>query len=231
MLANFRSLGEGWGALLVEHGSTGHEACAEGTLNGSMAAANLKRWAADHKYPGFSYEEEGQWKGPFCFIQSADTQFGLIDSWNKVTPEEDQKWDEEIRNTKKAIQAANSMCPKPKFFIVCGDMVNAFPWEKHNDQQVKDFAEVFQELEPSIPLVCVCGNHDVGDTPTQDSLQKYRSNFGDDFFSFWVGGKAAFQLLYDDSRWADKTRNPCGSSINRSRSNMLHHHHHNNNSL
>jgi len=35
----------------------------------------------------------------------------------------------------------------------------------------------------------VCGNHDIGDSPTQESLQKYRSNFGEDFYSFWVGGK------------------------------------------
>lgn len=146
------------------------------------------RKAADLAYPGFSYDEEGKWRGPFCFIQSSDTQLGLIDSWNEV-PVKEQKWDKEVANTKKAIKAANSLSPKPRFFIVCGDMVNAFPWEEYNDPQEKDFKEVFKELDPSIPLVCVCGNHDVGDTPTHQSLKKFRSNFGNDFFTFWVGGK------------------------------------------
>lgn len=142
----------------------------------------------NNKYPLLTYENESKWKGPFCFIQSADTQFGLIDSWNGV-PEDDQKWDKEIVLTRKAIAAANRLSPKPRFFVVCGDLVNAFPWHKYNDDQVRDFKQIFKELDPSIPLVCVCGNHDIGDSPTQDSVRKYRSNFGDDYFSFWVGGK------------------------------------------
>lgn len=143
--------------------------------------------ATDNKYPGLTHDKEGEWKGPFCFIQSADTQFGLIDSWNYV-PEDDQNWEKEIVLTRKAIAAANALTPKPRFFIVCGDLVNAVPSHKFNDQQVVDFKKVFEELDPSIPLVCVCGNHDVGDTPTQQSVKKYRSNFGDDYFTFWTGG-------------------------------------------
>ena len=144
--------------------------------------------ATDNKYPLLSYEKESDWKGSFCFIQSADTQLGLIDSWNGV-PEDEQKWEKEIALTHKAIAAANLLSPKPRFFVVCGDLVNAFPWHRYNDGQVQDFKEVFKELDPSIPLVCVCGNHDVGDIPTADSVSKYRRNFGDDYFSFWVGGK------------------------------------------
>lgn len=149
---------------------------------------NIFQKASNHQYPGFTQDKEGQWKGPFCFIQSADTQLGLIDSWNEV-PEDEQSWEKEVVLTKKAIAAANILTPKPRFFIVCGDLVNAFPSHKYNDSQVEDFKKVFEELDPSIPLVCVCGNHDVGDTPTQQSVQKYRSNFGDDYFTFWVGGK------------------------------------------
>ncbi|XP_031568956.1 serine/threonine-protein phosphatase CPPED1-like [Actinia tenebrosa] len=148
---------------------------------------NTFQKSSNHQYPGFTRDNEGQWKGPFCFIQSADTQLGLIDSWNEV-PEDEQSWQKEVELTKKAIIAANILTPKPRFFIVCGDLVNAFPWHKYNDPQVEDFKKVFEELDPSIPLVCVCGNHDVGDTPTQQSVHKYRSNFGDDYFTFWVGG-------------------------------------------
>lgn len=151
-------------------------------------AENALTKAVHKKYPGFTYEKEGEWKGSFCFIHASDTQFGLIDSWNGV-PFEEQNWEKEIVLTRKAIAAANKLSPKPRFFVVCGDLVNAFPWEKFNDPQVADFKKIFNELDPNIPLICVCGNHDVGDSPTQESLLKYRSNFGDDFYSFWVGGK------------------------------------------
>ena len=151
-------------------------------------AEGLREKAVGKKYPGFTYESERQWKGPFCFIQASDTQFGLIDSWNEV-PLEKQNWEKEIVLTRKAISAANKLSPKPRFFVVCGDLVNAYPWEKFNDPQVEDFKKIFKELDPRIPLICVCGNHDIGDSPTQQSLQKYRSNFGDDFYSFWVGGE------------------------------------------
>lgn len=159
-----------------------------------MAEGALTK-AVNKKYPGFTYETEGRWQGPFCFIHAADTQFGLIDSWNAV-PLAEQTWEKEIVLTRKAISAANKLSPKPRFFVVCGDLVNAFPWEKYNDPQVKDFKKIFTELDPSIPLICVCGNHDVGDSPTQESLQKYRNNFGDDFYSFWVGGKDCFKQRF-----------------------------------
>ena len=56
------------------------------------------------------------------------------------------------------------MNPKPAFFIVCGDLVDAFPdkWPEIRTEQEKDFFKVFSNLNPHIPLVCVCGNHDVG---------------------------------------------------------------------
>jgi predicted MPP superfamily phosphohydrolase len=52
----------------------------------------------------------------------------------------------------------------PAFFIVCGDLVDAFPdnFPEIRDQQVKDLLNVYSKLDKSIPLVCVCGNHDVG---------------------------------------------------------------------
>lgn len=182
-----------------------------------MAAEGALRKAEGKKYPGFTYEKEGEWRGPFCFIHAADTQFGLIDSWNEVPPEE-QTWEKEIVLTRKAISAANKLSPKPRFFVVCGDLVNAFPCEKFNTSQVEDFKGIFKELDANIPLVCVCGNHDIGDSPTQQSLEKYKSNFGDDFYSFWVGGvfflvlnsqfyKEASQVMdykLEQDKWLDK---------------------------
>ena len=52
-----------------------------------------------------------------------------------------------------------------------------------------------------IILVCVCGNHDVGNRPTKDTIANYQSTFGDDYFSFWHSGVQFIVLnsqLYED---------------------------------
>jgi len=143
--------------------------------------------AKNLKYPGFERDGNDEWKENFFFIQAADTQFGLIDDWANV-PLEKQCWEEDIRLTKLSIKHANSMNPKPKFFVVCGDLINAMPGKTHRDEQEKDFKEVFQGLDSDVPLICVCGNHDVGDHPTLETVASYRNSYGDDYFSFWVQG-------------------------------------------
>lgn len=63
------------------------------------------------------------------------------------------------------IQDINKLQPKPKFFIICGDLVDAFPWDKElRKGQVNDLKLILNEVDPEIKVVCVCGNHDVGDT-------------------------------------------------------------------
>lgn len=37
------------------------------------------------------------------------------------------EWEEEIRLTEEAVEAINKMCPKPKFFALCGDLVHSMP--------------------------------------------------------------------------------------------------------
>ncbi len=73
--------------------------------------------------------------------------------------------------------------------VICGDLVDKEPVGPHLDvreRQIKSFKEVFDKLDESIKLVCVCGNHDVGNKPTPETINMYRSDFGFDFFSFWV---------------------------------------------
>lgn len=63
---------------------------------------------------------------------------------------------------------------------------------------------VFSGLDPSIPLLCVCGNHDVGNAPNAVTVERYVSEFGDDYFGFWVGGVRGLvinsNLYYDPSQ-------------------------------
>lgn len=47
---------------------------------------------------------------------------------------------------------------------------------------------LLSRLHPSIRPICVCGNHDIGNQPTKESIDEYRRDFGDDYFEFWCGG-------------------------------------------
>lgn len=127
----------------------------------------------------------------------------------------------QIELCKETVRLVNALTPRPKFLIVCGDMLDAMPdkWPDIRAAQEKDFMEVFSDLHRDIPLVCVCGNHDVGNTPTVETVQSYRSSFGDDFFSFWAGGVCFIVInsqYYEDSsrvpeiarqqeEWLDRT--------------------------
>lgn len=129
-----------------------------------------------------SAPQRTKWSGPFHFIQAADSQFGMIDSYTHRRTE--PGWQEEIQLCKDLVAACNQMEPKPKFLIVCGDLVDAWPATELRRRQIVDFKSIFDKLHRDIPLVCVCGNHDVGDQPTQDSVDEYRRDFGDDYFYF-----------------------------------------------
>ena len=71
---------------------------------------------------------------------------------------------------------------------MCKAFICTVAGDPNKDPQERSFKKTFKDLDSSIPLVCVCGNHDVGNTPTLDSIRHYRDKFGDDYFSFWVGG-------------------------------------------
>jgi hypothetical protein len=95
----------------------------------------------------------------------------------------------EIELSRKTVQAINALTPRPRFAVVCGDLVHAYPDKQPelNAEQVKIFKEVFSQVHPEIALVCVCGNHDVGDRVSNSNLRLWHERFGDDYMSFWVG--------------------------------------------
>jgi hypothetical protein len=43
-------------------------------------------------------------------------------------------------------------------------------------------------ISETIPVLYVCGNHDIGDNPTIETLNEYRRHFGADYYGFWFGG-------------------------------------------
>ena len=135
--------------------------------------------------PGAALDQhaEREWAGPFMFAQLADTQFGMF--------KQDKTWAEEEALAQAAVRHINRL--KPKFVVVCGDLVNALPSgpaprPEEQAAQVRDFKRVMSGIDKSIQLVCVCGNHDVGDRPNAATIDLYESRFGDTYFAFWAGG-------------------------------------------
>ncbi|NXG05757.1 CPPED phosphatase, partial [Sakesphorus luctuosus] len=152
--------------------------------------------------------DEYQWKGPFYFIQGADPQVGMMKAWKCGNPKDgDDEWGEEMELTKQAVQAINKLNPKPKFFVLCGDLIHGMPGSQWRKNQEQDLKNVLKNTDQDVPLVFVCGNHDVGNTPTKETIDGYSKSWGDDYFSFWVGGVFFLvlnsQLFFDSSQCLD----------------------------
>lgn len=82
-------------------------------------------------------------------------------------------WEKEKVLAEEIVEQINKMNPKPRFFVICGDLCDAM---YHNDPKMRyeqelDFKRIFSKVNKDIPLVCVCGNHDVGDTPTYETVK------------------------------------------------------------
>lgn len=138
-------------------------------------------WAADR---------ESTW-----FVQMADTQFGMYAKpllfsyfgW----PGFDDSFERETVNMELAVAHANRL--HPDFVVVCGDLVNT----PGHAGQIAEFERVAAQLDDSIPLYLVAGNHDVGNAPTSASLAAYRARFGPDWYSFRAGN--VYGIVLDSS--------------------------------
>lgn len=124
------------------------------------------------------------------------------------------EWQTELDYCHKAIQYINAMTPRPSFVCMCGDLVDMHPdlfpsvgtMESRAEtqmQQFYDFQSTWRGLDASIPLVCLCGNHDVGNRPSAESIDRYKSLFGDDYFAFWCNG--CYFVCVNSNIYFDKT--------------------------
>ena len=144
---------------------------------------------------------------PFTFVVGADTQLGIL------TMSKD--WTVETEYSEKAVQLINAMNPKPAFVSICGDLVDMEPMMfegkygtseeciKTQALQYDDFQRTWAALDPDIPLVCLCGNHDVGNTPTVESIERFTSRFGDDYLGFWCRG--CYMLCLNSNTFFDSS--------------------------
>lgn len=130
----------------------------------------------------------------------------------------------EIAYSIAAVSAINQL--RPAFCCVCGDLVEMQAslytpgiakdpskdpndhWTKEECDQVQthqdeEFQRIWSQLDPSIALVCLCGNHDVGNRPTKTTIDRFNSIYGDDYLSFWVNG--TFNIILNSSLFSDPT--------------------------
>ena len=131
----------------------------------------------------------------FHFVQMADPQFGMFASLSGATdadiedgrrrglimrkaPRPITGFADETRLYTSAIEAANRL--SPAFVVVCGDMVH----DPSDQSQIDELFRVTALLDDDIPIRFVSGNHDVGNTPTPESIELYRARFGEDNYSF-----------------------------------------------
>uniref|UniRef100_A0A8B9VAP2 Serine/threonine-protein phosphatase CPPED1 n=3 Tax=Anas TaxID=8835 RepID=A0A8B9VAP2_9AVES len=175
--------------------------------HGMAATGDAFRRAQGRALSAFRHDDEYEWKGPFYFIQGADPQFGLIKSWAVGdTNNGDDEWKEEIKLTEQAVQAVNKLNPKPKFFVLCGDLIHGMPGSQWRKDQERDLKNVLKNTDQNIPLVFVSGNHDIGNAPTRETIDNYCKSWGDDYFSFWVGG--VFFLVLNSQLYFDSSKCP-----------------------
>jgi len=90
------------------------------------------------------------------FIQLADPQFGAFT--------QDKDFVQETANYEFAVANINRI--KPAFVIVCGDLIN----KTGDPVQTAEYHRVTAMIDKSIPVYAVPGNHDVGNTPTAETL-------------------------------------------------------------
>jgi len=99
----------------------------------------------------------------FEFVQMCDTQLGM------------GGYEHDTKMFKAAVEKINAM--EPDFVVICGDLVN-----KADDKSFADFNSIKSGFK--LPCYCASGNHDVENTPTAESLKKYREKIGKDYYAF-----------------------------------------------
>jgi len=147
------------------------------------------------------------------FVVCADTQLGTLN--------QNKEWKKELEYIDRAVDAINDMEIVPSFVSVCGDLVemegsiytnkkgSPYSMEQCNeiqDRQNEDFKRAWSKLDGRIPLVCMCGNHDVGNRPTKTSIDRFKAAFGDEYLAYWTNG--TYNIVMNNVLFNDPTGAP-----------------------
>ena len=141
------------------------------------------------------------------FFVATDTQLGMTDNFlsRGDVKEYAEKWisasgfsqeqflnhkdnvglRKELRNLRKVVSIANEQ--KPDFLVITGDILD----DIHDDYSKEKFKNEIENLDDSIKLYLVPGNHDVGEdplVPSRTGIARYKELFGKDYYSFEIKG-------------------------------------------
>lgn len=144
-------------------------------------------------------------QGPWFFAVISDPQMGMFTS--------DRNFTQETANLEFVIANLNRL--HPRFVVVCGDLVN----RSADPAEIAEYKRILRELDPSIPVYNVAGNHDVGNVPTAPTLGAYRAAFGRDYYTFLAPGMLGIVIdsslirspegdpkaAQEQENWLDKT--------------------------
>lgn len=117
-----------------------------------------------------SGENEGNKGKPFSLIVLTDPQFGMFDG--------NAGFEKETALYEKAVAEINRL--NPDFVVITGDFVN----DQNSETQITEFKRITAKIKPAIKVYYSPGNHDIGQIPDNESLKKYKKNYGSDRFSF-----------------------------------------------
>src|SRR5690606_6640447 len=116
-----------------------------------------------------------QWNDPFFFVQIADPQLGITTAFEEKDGLGGSTWEVEKENLRRAVSAINKL--RPKFVVVSGDLTHASPPKPYYDAQIREVRRLMARVSETIPVLYVCGNHDVCDHPTLETLGGYLKHF------------------------------------------------------
>lgn len=119
-------------------------------------------------------------QSPWIFAVISDPQMGMFAN--------DHSFAQETANLEFVVANLNRL--HPRFVVVCGDLVN----RSADPAEIAEFKRILRELDPSIPVYYVAGNHDVGNAPTPATLNDYRTAFGKDYYTFSATGMLGIVL-------------------------------------
>jgi 3',5'-cyclic AMP phosphodiesterase CpdA len=113
-------------------------------------------------------------QAPWFFAVLSDPQFGMF--------AKDKNFTQETANFEFVVANLNRL--HPRFVVICGDLVN----RTGEPTEIAEYKRIVHELDPSIPVYYVAGNHDVGNVPTAATIASFRASTGPDYYTFTADG-------------------------------------------
>ena len=137
--------------------------------------------ASDRGLVGFSQAEEG---APASFLMAALSAPRIGDGALGGGADGQQR----AAMLKRAVAAINKLRPLPRVLLVCGNMVAVSSSGACTTSDISAFQTILSDLDKRVAIACIPGESEVGASPSHASVGNYREHFGEDYYSFWVGG-------------------------------------------